>query len=263
MKNDTAYDNGTFIPGAATYPDRWSDDARAHREVEAALGRARLNTPYGNHEREKFDLFHPKGQAKGLVMFVHGGYWMKFDRSYWSHFAQGCTARDWAVAMPSYPLAPDAKISDITLSIARALEAMATLVPGTIRLTGHSAGGHLVARMGCRDIVIQDDVRPRIEKIVSISPVVDLRPLLETSMNSTLSLSTSEAERESPVLHDAPTIPVTSWVGAEERPAFLDQARWLAESWNAEHRIAAGRHHFDVIDDLCDPDSPLVNTILN
>ncbi|MGI9395006.1 MAG: alpha/beta hydrolase, partial [Boseongicola sp.] len=106
------------------------------------------------------------------------------------------------------------------------------------------------------------DVRERLRRIVPISPLADLRPLLETSMNVDLRLDDAEARSESPALHEPPTVPVTVWVGAEERPVFLDQARWLAEAWGAEHRIAPGRHHFDVIDDLRNPNSPLVNRLL-
>ena len=49
-----------------------------------------------------------------LVVFVHGGYWLRFHRDIWSHFAQGLTARGWAVAMPSYTLAPEARIAAMT-----------------------------------------------------------------------------------------------------------------------------------------------------
>lgn len=262
MKNDIAYANADFIPGAADYPDRWAEAARAFREREAAIGRARLNHPYGTHDRERLDIFHPAGRAEGLVVFVHGGYWLRFGREFWSHFSAGLTARGWAVAMPSHVLAPEARVRAITLQIARAVEAAAGLVHGPVVLTGHSAGGHLVARMGCRDVALDAGVRARLRRILPISPVADLRPLLETSMNEGLGLDETEAAAESPVLHPAPEVPVTVWVGAEERPAFLDQARWLAEAWNAEHRIAPGRHHFDVIDELQDPESPLVNALL-
>ena len=53
MKNDTAYNNGDFIPDGADYPDRWAEEARAFREVEAAVGRARLNVAYGEGARAK------------------------------------------------------------------------------------------------------------------------------------------------------------------------------------------------------------------
>ena len=262
MDMDQAYNNVDFIPGGPTYPDRWLEAARAFRETEAAIGRARLNVAYGKGERQKLDLFHPAGKAEGLAVFVHGGYWLKFDRGYWSHLSRGLTARGWAVAMPSYTLAPEARVAEITLEIARAVEKAAGLVAGPIRLTGHSAGGHLVARMGCGDVALADKVRTRLARIIPISPVSDLRPLLQTAMRDGLRLDEAETERESPVLHAAPEVPVTVWVGAEERPVFLDQARWLAEAWGAGHRIDPGRHHFDVIEGLEQPDSPLVDALL-
>lgn len=262
MYTDIDFVNLDFIPGGADYPDRWQDEGRAHREREAAIGRARLNLPYGAGERQKFDLLHPSGKAEGLVVFVHGGYWMKFDRSYWSHFAEGLTTRGWAVAMPSYTLAPEARIQAMTLEMARAVEAAAELVAGPIRLAGHSAGGHLVARLGCRDVALAAKLRERLAKIVPISPLSDLRPLMDVTMNETLGLDSTEAAAESPVLHAPPDLPVTVWVGAEERPVFLDQAIALSEVWGAELRVDPGRHHFDVIDGLRDAESPLVASLL-
>ncbi|MDD9921944.1 MAG: alpha/beta hydrolase [Boseongicola sp.] len=262
MQNDIAYNNADFIPNAEDFIQSWEVDARTFRETEAAIGRARLNVSYGDDEREKLDIFHPSGPAEGLVIFVHGGYWLRFDRSFWSHFAAGCTSRGYAVAMPSYPLAPDARIAGITRSIAQAVEVAASLVRGPIVLTGHSAGGHLVARMACRDIAIAQPIRDRIARIVPISPVADLRPLLETTMNQTLHLDEAEAEAESPVLHAKPEVGVSVWVGAEERPAFLDQARWLNEAWGSDSHIAPGRHHFDILDLLLESDGPLVNDLL-
>ena len=264
MKNDLAYANADFIPGGADYPDRWAVAAREFREVEAAIGRARLNQRYGQGGRQRFDLFLPAGRPEGLVVFVHGGYWHLFDRSYWSHLAAGPQSRGWAVALPSYTLAPEARIAQITGEIAAAVTAAAGLVAGPIRLTGHSAGGHLVARMACRDVPLGDAVADRLAGIVPISPLADLRPLLETSMNADLRLDAAEAEAESPAHHTAlRDVPVTVWVGAEERPAFLDQARWLAEAWEVPLRVAPGRHHFDVIDELAQAESPLTVALLS
>ena len=262
MDMDRAYENVAFIPGGADYPDRWASEAEAYRTREAAIGRARLNVAYGPGERQKLDLFHPAGKAEGLVMFIHGGYWLKFDRAYWSHLAAGVTARGWAMAVPSYRLAPEARISQITRDAAAALEAAAGLIAGPIRVTGHSAGGHLTARLLCRDVVLASETRGRIAKAVPISPVADLRPFPGLKMNDGLRLDAEEAEAESPVLHPAPDVPVTVWVGAEERPVFLDQARWLTEAWGAELRIGPGRHHFDVIEGLEDPACPLTDALL-
>ena len=262
MQNDTAYANADFIPDGAGFPDRWAEEARAHREREAAVGRARLNAPYGEHPRERLDIFHPAGRAEGLVVFIHGGYWLRFDRTDWSHLSAGPTARGWAVAMPSYPLAPEARIGDIARSVAAAVAEAARLIPGPVVLTGHSAGGHLVARVSLSDSALPTAVRARLRRVVPISPVADLRPLLETSMNRDLRLDPAEARAESPALVPPPAVPVSVWVGAEERPAFLAQARGLASAWDAALHIAPGRHHFDIVDLLADPEGPMVADLL-
>ena len=261
MKNDSAYNNVDFIEGGAAYPERWEEEARAFREVESAVGRARLNVAYGDGARQKMDVFYPSGKPEGLVVFVHGGYWLRFDRTYWSHFAAGLTARGWAVAMPSYTLAPQARIAEIGREVAMAITAAGDLVAGPVRLAGHSAGGQLVARVAV-DAMLSEGLHERLAKVVPISPVGDLRPLMETSMNADLRIDETEAAAESPTLLSVPSVPVSVWVGAKERPVFLDQARWLAQAWGAEHVEVAERHHFDVIDGLCDPQSDLVEAIL-
>ncbi|MCT8159228.1 alpha/beta hydrolase [Pseudoruegeria sp. SHC-113] len=260
---DIAYANADFIPDAAAYPLRWEEAARNWREVEHAVGRAQLNLPYGEGARQRFDLFFPAGRPEGLMVFVHGGYWRRFDNKLWSHFAAGAQAAGWAVVMPSYTLAPEARISEITQEVRRAVEAAATRVRGPIVLTGHSAGGHLVARMLCPDVGLDAEVAARLQKVVPISPLSDLAPLMETSMNADLRIDAAEAVSESPIRHTPLACPATVWVGAEERPAFLDQARWLTEAWEgAELQIDRGRHHFDVIDGLEEAESPLMKVLL-
>lgn len=255
---DRAYANGAFIAGAESYPPAWAERAAAFR---AALGsRARLDLPYGGADRQRFDLFLPETAARGLLVFVHGGYWMAFGRDSWSHLAAGALARGWAVAMPSYTLAPAARIGAMTQEILQAVNAAAQLVPGPVVVTGHSAGGHLSARMGCADLAPAADIR----RVVPISPLADLAPLTHTAMNATLHLDAAEADRESPALNRLRQgVACHVWVGAQERPAFLWQARLLSESWDCPWTAATGKHHFDVIDDLADPGSALVAACLD
>lgn len=259
MDYDDAYNNRDHIPNADAYVDRWEDDATAFRGTEAAIGRAMLNLSYGPHEREAFDLFFPKTRPRGLFFFVHGGYWRAFDRAVWSHFSAGAQALGWAVAMPSYVLAPEARLSHITRQIAAALAAASQRVAGPIVLAGHSAGGHLVARLGCRDVTLAPEIVTRVAHLLPISPVSDLRPLLQTAMNADFRMDAAEAEAESPRLLSPRGWPTSIHVGAEERQVFLDQARWLAEAWDvAALHVSANRHHFDVIDALLDPQSEML-----
>ena len=261
MDLSDAYANGPHIAQAGTYPPRWAEAAACYRKALSLKGRLRSGLPYGRGPRERFDLFLPDGPPEGLVVFVHGGYWMAFGREDWSHLAGGAVARGWAVALPSYDLCPDIGLSGITRQIAAAVTAAAAEVAGPIRLAGHSAGGHLVARMLAPGM-LPDPVAARIAHVMPISPLSDLRPLMQTGMNEKLRLDGVEAWAESPVAMAPPECPVTVWVGADERPAFLDQARWLSEAWHCDAVIDPGRHHFDVIDGLADPDSAMTRHLL-
>ncbi|TCL01331.1 alpha/beta hydrolase family protein [Shimia isoporae] len=253
MDWDDAYANAAYIDGADAYPDRWASEGAAFR---AATG-ARVDVSYGQGAREVYDLILPEGAPKGLFVFVHGGYWLRFDKSFWSAFARGARALGWAVAMPSYELAPNARISEITMQVAAAIEHAAGEIDGPIILAGHSAGGHLVARAVCQG-VLPDAVADRIVRSVPISPVSDLRPMMKTSMNADLKLDEAECQAESPaLLQPRSGIEVTVVVGAAERPVFLDQAEWLSTAWNCDRIIVGGKHHFDVIDALADPESDL------
>lgn len=256
-----AYENGAYIPGAAAYPPRWAEAAAAYRGRLAVSGRARLGVMYGHGTRQAMDLFLPDGIARGLVAFVHGGYWRQFDRSSWSHLAEGARAQGWAVVVPSYDLCPRVRISEITRQVAQAVSVAAQEIDGPLRLAGHSAGGHLVARLATQG-VLPEAVTARIAGVLPISPVADLRPLMQTAMNADLRLDPGEARAESPIFAPPPDAPVTVWVGAKERPVFVEQARKLSAVWEAGLVEAEGKHHFDVIDPLEDPDSEMVRRLL-
>lgn len=259
---DDAYANAPHIAESEMFPPLW-----AARAAEFAAGlparRAAMDLSYGEGERRRLDLFRPEGTPRGLMVFVHGGYWMRFDKATFSHLAEGAVRRDWAVAMPSYTLAPAVRIRDITREIAAAIAVAASLVDGPIALTGHSAGGHLVARMACLGAPLPEAVRRRIARVAPISGLFDLRPLMMTRLNETLRLDEAEAVAESPALaRPAPGMAVTAFVGSDERPEFLRQSELIANIWaglGASTRCVRepGRHHYDVIADLTDPDSPM------
>lgn len=262
---DDAFDNVGHVPNALGYFETWQKRAQEFREsgVESDL-----DLPYGTSERQKVDIFWPREAPKGLVVFVHGGYWIRLDRSYFSDLAAGPLETGWAVAMPSYTLAPDAKISEITREIAQAVTFVTEKITGPIRLAGHSAGGHLVTRMICVDSPLGDTIQNRIVKTVSISGVHDLRNLCKTALNETLKLTEEEAILESPSLNlPIEGANVTAWAGSAERPEFVSQNQVLHDAW-AKHGVKIdahldeGRHHFDVIDGLKNSNTALCRKIM-
>lgn len=260
---DRAYANQPYIPGADTFSARWASAAAAFR----ARQKGELDVAYGVSKRETYDLFLPQGTPAGLAVFIHGGYWMAFDKSTWSHLAAGALAHDYAVMVPSYPLCPAVRLSGIVASVGAALDHAARQVPGPVLLTGHSAGGHLAARLGCADAPVSADVAARIARVVPISGLHDLRPLRATAMNETLQIDAQEARRHSPVLLDPLDVDVVAWVGDGERPQLRRQTRILALIWeglarSVLHVEAPDRHHFDVIEDLAAADSALTRALV-
>ncbi len=265
---DDAYANGANIAGGDRWPAAWDRPARAFREKLLAQGRARLDVVYGEAPRNRFDLFVPPETPKGLVVFIHGGYWMESDKNSWSHLAGGAVGHGFAVAMSSYTQCPQIRIGGIVGEMAAAIGKAAAMVEGPLMLTGHSAGGHLVSRMITTTTPLSPDVTRRIRHVVSISGLHDLRPLMRAAMNATLSIDEQEALSESPaLLRPIQGARVTCWAGGGERSEFLRQSALLANIWTGLGAATASvvepdRHHFNVVDGLADPDHPLTRILV-
>ena len=257
-----AYDNRAAVPTHEEYFYAWGRDAAAFRDQHPPEEIA-----YGKIERERLDLFRPQNAPKGLAVFMHGGWWSHFGREYFSHLAAGALAQGWAVAMPSYTLCPNIAIGGIVEQMVRAVTAASNAVPeGPLVVTGHSAGGHLSTMMGAEECGLAPATADRLARIVSISGIADLRPLMRVAMNEVLKIDEAEARTSSPLfLTPRGDFDYVAWVGGNETTEFRRQNALLADSWGASvstRRVEAeGRNHFDVIADLADPSSTLTRLV--
>lgn len=262
---DDAFANMAHVAGSEKLPQLWADSAAAYRASGVKMDQ---DIPYGDHPREKFDLIWPDDTPVGLLVFIHGGFWMRLDKTYWTDFAEGARAHGWAVCIPSYTLAPDARISQMTEQMGQAITQAAGRVAGPIRITGHSAGGHLATRMICDDTPLEAETLERIEAVHSISGLHDLRPLMHTAMNDVLHLDEAEAKLESAVLHrPARAVPYCCWVGGGERPEFIRQSELMAQMWQGLDMpsrcvIDAEHDHFTVLEGLRSPESAITRNLV-
>lgn len=256
---DDAYQNAAYIEGSDAYPECWLDAAERFRRQHPG----KQDIPYGPTRRQTLDLFEPEGPPKGLMLYLHGGYWQRFDKTVWSHLATGALAHGYAVAIPSYTLAPAARICEMASEVAWALATAASRIEGPVHLVGHSAGGQLATRLVTKTAPLDPDTGQRIHSVLSISGLHDLTPLINTHMNEILQVSDKEARYESPaLLEPRPGVRVTVWVGADERPEFLRQAKLLSEAWDVPAIFEDRKNHFNVVDALADPDSPITRAAL-
>ena len=267
MDWDAAFNNRATVSNFAEYLERWETSAATFRDQLSSSGKANLDCSYGPRPRNRYDLFMPDAEPVGMVVFIHGGYWRSLEKSYWSHLANGCLKHGWAFAIPSYTLAPEARIAEITREIVSAVNQISSLNELPVRLVGHSAGGHLVARMLCSDVGLDGQITERIENTVAISGLFDLTNLYKTEMNDDLRIDEQEVETESPArLKPRSGAKIHCVVGGDELDEFKRQnellERWSLSGVAVTTATAKGHNHFSVIEPLADADSDLIGALL-
>ena len=211
---EAEYNNLAKVPEHPAIIAGWVRDAAAFRATHAA---AELDLPYGPTPRQALDLFWPGPQRDApIALFIHGGYWQRVDKNFFSHLARGLLAHGVAVAMPSYDLCPQVTLAELTEQIRGMTVFLHRRHDGKMLATGHSAGGHLAA------MLLADGLVPA---ALPISGLFDLVPLMSTSMNDALTLDAAEAHRLSPLFLSPPTGRLHAVVGGEEGAEFTRQAR--------------------------------------
>jgi arylformamidase len=251
------------------FRDRYPEREHVYRRFDEASAAARAtlpcrrNLPYGPHPRQVFDLF-AAGEGAPLVIFVHGGYWQSLDKERYSFVAAALVPRGFSVALPNYPLAPDASLEAIVESVGGCLPAIlqALGTPPFWIATGHSAGGHLAAMLA----MAGDAGNVPLAACAPISGIFDVEPLVETSLNAALGLDRQRAAKLSPMRRPPPLCPLTAFVGADETPDFVRQSRQVVEHWHASGRHAEfvslrEKNHYTVLCDLLEEQSEIAEGI--
>ncbi len=263
---EAEYNNRARVPDHGEHIAGWARDALAFRENTPPTP-----IPYGPGERETLDLFtpaDPRGEA--TLVFIHGGYWQALDKSFFSHLARGANAHGISVAIPSYDLCPQVSVAEIIAQMRAACGTLAKLGRPLV-VSGHSAGGHLAACMLAQDREAGSDAagEQHVRAAYAISGLFDLAPLIGTSINQALRLDAASARAASPLFTPPirPGLVLDAVVGGDESAEFHRQSRDMVANWGdagVETRFEslAGRHHFDVIAPLADPDSGMTRRVV-
>jgi arylformamidase len=192
------------------------------------------------------------GQSSPLVVFIHGGYWQALSAEESLYLAPGALAAGWSFAAVEYTVAPAGDLPRMVAECRAALEQLAVASPFvSVLLAGHSAGAHLAAM-----VALAAESPLVIPRVVLLSGVFDLRPLVHTTVNDPLGLTTTDAAALSPSLLEVVGRPevVVTW-GDNDTDAFKAQghvyaAKLRAAGLTVVEEQRQGRHHFDIVDDL-------------
>ena len=110
---------------------------------------------------------------------------------------------------------------------------------------------------------LSQSILERIKHAMLVSPISDLTPVLYPQKREEVHLTEDIANSETLSNLDlAKNVNVTIWVGADERPIYLEQAQQLATAWNCAWVKSKNRHHLDIVDGLGKNTSKFMNTLM-
>lgn len=268
MDFEHEYNNRARVPEWTEFFEDWR--ARSAR-LRGGIGAADLGIPYGPTQRQFLDILWPDTSRDApVVMHIHGGYWQYGHPRDVSFVAEGCLAHGVAVAMPGYDLAPDVPLATILAEMRSAAVTLHHRVRRRLAVSGHSAGGHLAAALTATSWHTLDTRGPDdlVTGGIGLSGVYEVEPLVHTSMNDKLRLSSDEAVRLSPALWDVPADrSFAAFAGGAESDEFRRQAHDLARVWTGkglptEAHEVAGANHFSIVEQMADPQSLMVASLV-
>ena len=251
--------------------DRWEKDSeRARASLDCYL-----DVPYGTTGPEKLDIFGAQGKSRGLLMYIHGGYWRSLDKKRFSFVAPALVKTGITVAVPDYALCPAVQVEDIVMQM---VQVCAWLYrnggnfgapANRLCVCGHSAGGHLAAMMlSCHWPKYSPDLPKKVvSAALSISGLYDLTEIVKVpSVNCDVRLDEISALKLSPAfLPPATDAPLYTAVGGDENEGFHMQNRLIGARWGKVRQAdipCPGANHFTVLDRLSNPESSLFKSLL-
>lgn len=263
---DTEYLISQTVPDIQPF---LADYARLSEKARALPG-AREDVAYGDTPQEVIDIF-PAGDNAPVFVFIHGGYWRMLSQKESAFMAPAMVQRGIAVVSVNYTLVGEgASITEIVrqcrASIAWTYNNARDFGgdPDRIFVGGSSAGGHLTGMMVAggwhNEFGIPADT---IKGAVPLSGLHDLEPVRLSCVNEWARLDEAEARQNSPVHHLPDSgCPLIVTYGTSETNEFKRQSALLADAWKAKGWQAdlfehPDRNHFDIVFDLCDPESLL------
>lgn len=268
---DAEYDPTRSVADHAQIIARWqAESARVREALDCRLG-----VRFGPTREEYLDLFPAAGASAPVHLFIHGGYWRRFGARDFSFVARALVGEGVAVAVSNYALCPKVTIDEIVRQTRAAIAWLHGHArefggdPARLTVSGHSAGGHLVAMALSTDWPGEYDLPAGlITGGVAISGLYDLAPFPYSWLQPKVQLTWDQVRRNSPIgLVPKVAPPLVVAVGAEESAEFRRQARdylalWRGAGLEGSELLLAGQNHFTALDGFAAASSPLCRAIL-
>ena len=261
---DRQYNNRLHVPDYAIYMERWEMLSRQTEKDFPVI----KNISYAALPREQLDIYPSLQPSSKTLVFIHGGYWHKWDKSSFQFIGTAFSNYGITTVLINYPLAPEVSIDQISASCRLAIYWIYQNIstyngdPGQLYIAGHSAGGHLSAMLLATDWKLFNLIPDLIKGVCVISGLFNLIPIFLSDINNSLKMGMETALRNSPVhLLPATQCPLSIVVGGNETNEFLEQSKELYTCWkesiSAEMMPIQGLNHYSIVETILDPQSCL------
>ena len=251
------------------------EDWMARSEEFRANVDARLDFAYDEGPRDRLDLFRCGDSGAPLLVFIHGGYWQRGDKSAFSFIAEPFVAQGVDVALIGYQLCPETDMTSMVVQIRKAIiwlwrnGAQHGISADRINVCGHSAGGHLTAMMLTTEWnqLGEDLANNLVKTAIPMSGLYQLEPLRHTTISDALHIDATVARGNSPYfLQPATNAPILVTIGGDESPQLHWQTDQFVEHWGRftapiETHIEPNVDHFDLANRLASRDSKIFNIV--
>lgn len=264
---DAAYDNPRAV-GLTRLQEMMADWTARGRDIASSARLTEIR--YGERERNRIDVFEASRasgfQGRATLAFIHGGYWRSQDKETYRFLAKGALAHGLNFANIEYTLAPQQTIGGIVQEVRAAIGCLdghlAQAIPdhAVLHISGHSAGGHLVA-MNLDEQGVASGT--------SISGIFDLEPIRLSYLDEALRLTAEDVERYSPQRHiPASAPPLIIAYGGNELPELRRQSEDFHAAWTAGRLESpllplSGHNHFSILEELADADGLILKEIVS
>lgn len=247
----------------AVVPDWIARSENSRKTLDCKIGVA-----YGVSAKQKLDIFHASRAAGPTLIYFHGGYWQRGDKSIYSFLADAFIAKDVNVVLPGYDLCPTVSMTEISRQAREAVSWVwrnadeLNIARDQITVMGHSAGGHITGMMmGTAWTAFSSDLPANLIKAgIPVSPLNLLEPLRHCSIGDALHMDAAEAGRESPMNNppktNAPQLVVCGGAETEEfhRQSDMYVGAFATSDRKMERYSVPGCDHFDELNALADPE---------
>ena len=210
---------------------------------------------YDDHDDALLDVHLPATPNGATALLLHGGFWKTaYDRTHTRPMAVALAAEGFVVATPEYRRVGPGGAGGWPRTGAD-VERAATRLPGllagidvevgTLRVTGHSAGGHLALWLAT--------TRVSMDQVVALAPVCDLREAIRQGLGSdaaTAFLGAIDPDEADPMVlldrRPGAEVRIVHGVDDDVVPVSLSRGLVRRHPWVQLEEVPGG--HFEVIE---------------